>query len=503
MSPSTVIPGQSATFNFQARAPSTPGTYPFQWGMVWEHHQRFGQTSTTYVTVPVPTTPKPTISASHTAMVAGQSFTMSWSTTNATSLTHACTAAGTGYTVNEALAVSGSRAMTAQAAWVSYPSTCTWTASGAGGTTTYTETLTTTAAATPKPTINVSRPSLVAGQSFTTSWSTLDATSLTHVCTASGTGYTVNEALAVNGSRALTAQSGWVGYPSSCTWTASGAGGSAAYTETMTTVAAANSSVTYIHTDGLGSPVARTDASGNPISRTRYEPYGYVASGVQPTIGFTGHVNDVDTGLTYMQQRYYDPVAGRFLSNDPVVTDVGSGGGFNRYYYANNNPFAYIDSDGRESAPTTVTIVGTRGAAGFLAWLAAFWQSQPHQASSNNDDLSIQSGCGCGASAGASGIPPDDDDDPRGRSRSSSRSRNGKAEKKEKSPNQLNEEINRGQAPKEVKRVDTGKVTGEQTHAHFKDGSALNKNGTWKHGQSELSNATKNWLIDNGWKLPK
>jgi RHS repeat-associated protein len=214
-------------------------------------------------------------------------------------------------------------------------------------------------------------------------------------------------------------------------------------------------------------------------------------------------VNDVDTGLTYMQQRYYDPVAGRFLSNDPVVTDVGSGGGFNRYYYANNNPFAYIDSDGRESAPTTVTIVGTRGAAGFLAWLAAFWQSQPHQASSNNDDLSIQSGCGCGASAGASGIPPDDDDDPRGRSRSSSRSRNGKAEKKEKSPNQLNEEINRGQAPKEVKRVDTGKVTGEQTHAHFKDGSALNKNGTWKHGQSELSNATKNWLIDNGWKLPK
>jgi RHS repeat-associated protein len=287
-------------------------------------------------------------------MVAGQSFTMSWSTTNATSLTHACTAAGTGYTVNEALAVSGSRAMTAQAAWVSYPSTCTWTASGAGGTTTYTETLTTTAAATPKPTINVSRPSLVAGQSFTTSWSTTDATSLTHVCTASGTGYTVNEALAVNGSRALTAQSGWVGYPSNCTWTASGAGGSATYTETMTTVAAANSSVTYIHTDGLGSPLARTDASRNVISRTRYEPYGYVASGVQPTIGFTGHVNDVDTGLTYMQQRYYDPVAGRFLSIDPVVTDANTGSSFNRYAYGENNPHKYIDPDGRAVESITV-----------------------------------------------------------------------------------------------------------------------------------------------------
>jgi RHS repeat-associated protein len=354
LSVSSVAPGQSTTFSFQVHAPTTTGTYAFQWGMVWEHQHRFGQTSTTYVTVPVPTTPKPTISASHTAMVAGQSFTMSWSTTNATSLTHACTAAGTGYTVNEALAVSGSRAMTAQAAWVSYPSTCTWTASGAGGTTTYTETLTTTAAATPKPTISVSRPSLVAGQSFTTSWSTTDATSLTHVCTAAGTGYTVNEALAVSGSRALTAQSGWVGYPSNCTWTASGAGGSAAYTETMTTVAAANSSVTYIHTDGLGSPVARTDASRNVISRTRYEPYGYVASGVQPTIGFTGHVNDVDTGLTYMQQRYYDPVAGRFLSIDPVVADVNSGGSFNRYAYANNNPFGYVDPDGRAVESVTI-----------------------------------------------------------------------------------------------------------------------------------------------------
>jgi RHS repeat-associated protein len=105
--------------------------------------------------------------------------------------------------------------------------------------------------------------------------------------------------------------------------------------------------VTYIHTDGLGSLVARTDAVGTVISRTRYEPYGYVASGTTPTIGFTGHVNDADTGLTYMQQRYYDPVAGRFLSIDPVTTDANTGGSFNRYAYANNNPYRWIDPDGR------------------------------------------------------------------------------------------------------------------------------------------------------------
>jgi RHS repeat-associated protein len=48
------------------------------------------------------------------------------------------------------------------------------------------------------------------------------------------------------------------------------------------------------------------------------------------TVGYTGHVNDPELGLTYMQARYYDPIAARFLSGDPVVTDTSSGGGFGR-----------------------------------------------------------------------------------------------------------------------------------------------------------------------------
>lgn len=65
-------------------------------------------------------------------------------------------------------------------------------------------------------------------------------------------------------------------------------------------------------------------------------------------MGTTVHINDIDTGLTYMQQRYYDPVAGRFLSVDPVITDNNSGASFNRYVYAENNPYKYIDPDGRQ-----------------------------------------------------------------------------------------------------------------------------------------------------------
>jgi RHS repeat-associated protein len=32
---------------------------------------------------------------------------------------------------------------------------------------------------------------------------------------------------------------------------------------------------------------------------------------------------DAQTQLVYMQQRYYDPMAGRFLSVDPVAVSAG------------------------------------------------------------------------------------------------------------------------------------------------------------------------------------
>jgi len=54
--------------------------------------------------------------------------------------------------------------------------------------------------------------------------------------------------------------------------------------------------------------------------------------------------------LSYMQARYYDPVIGRFYGFDPVgFRDVHS---FNRYAYAANNPYKYVDPDGkREKEP--------------------------------------------------------------------------------------------------------------------------------------------------------
>lgn len=47
-----------------------------------------------------------------------------------------------------------------------------------------------------------------------------------------------------------------------------------------------------------------------------------------------------------MQARYYDPVIGRFMSNDPVGF-TGEVASFNRYSYVDNNPYKYNDPDGK------------------------------------------------------------------------------------------------------------------------------------------------------------
>ncbi|PYE29918.1 RHS repeat-associated protein, partial [Idiomarina fontislapidosi] len=105
--------------------------------------------------------------------------------------------------------------------------------------------------------------------------------------------------------------------------------------------------VRYFHSDYLGSTAATSNASGTILSRQHYQPFGAGIETPDNEVGYTGHKYDRDTGLVYMQARYYDPVIGRFYSNDPVgFKGVHS---FNRYAYANNNPYKFVDPDGKET----------------------------------------------------------------------------------------------------------------------------------------------------------
>ncbi len=106
--------------------------------------------------------------------------------------------------------------------------------------------------------------------------------------------------------------------------------------------------VKLIVTDAQGTVVAKMTPQGQVTYTAAYRPYGKQAEGApQAGPGYTGHVNDPDTGLVYMQQRYYDP-DGRFISPDPVGPTPGNIYSFNRYAYANNNPVMNIDPDGRK-----------------------------------------------------------------------------------------------------------------------------------------------------------
>ena len=111
--------------------------------------------------------------------------------------------------------------------------------------------------------------------------------------------------------------------------------------------------IRYLHTDALGSPIAKTSASGAIIETSEYEPYGRLLNRANDNrAGYTGHVMDAASGLTYMQARYYDPSIGAFLSVDPVTAYSNPVGAFNRYRYADGNPYRFTDPDGRQTAGT-------------------------------------------------------------------------------------------------------------------------------------------------------
>jgi RHS repeat-associated protein len=126
--------------------------------------------------------------------------------------------------------------------------------------------------------------------------------------------------------------------------------------------------VVYYHTDPLGSPIAATDASGELLWRERYAPFGSrllyesretdcggsscvpVESPWDEKQWYTGKLEETRTGLQYFGARWYEPEIGRFLSADPVRFREHDVFSFNRYAYANNNPYRYLDPDGREVA---------------------------------------------------------------------------------------------------------------------------------------------------------
>ena len=124
----------------------------------------------------------------------------------------------------------------------------------------------------------------------------------------------------------------------------------------------------YYIKDHLGTVAAIADGSGNIVESYRYDAWGRVSvfdtagqplteSAVGNRFLFQGREYSWSTGLYYFRARWYDPITGRWLSNDPI--DVL--GGLNQYVFVGNNPVNIVDPFGLCTNGTTtvsVQIVG-------------------------------------------------------------------------------------------------------------------------------------------------
>lgn len=93
----------------------------------------------------------------------------------------------------------------------------------------------------------------------------------------------------------------------------------------------------YIY-DTWGNTLSVTDASGKAIT----DPL-HIAS-INP-IRYRGYYYDAETGLYYLQSRYYDTTTRRFLNADEIL-GTNAGAAYNLFAYCGNNPVNMSDPTG-------------------------------------------------------------------------------------------------------------------------------------------------------------
>ena len=113
----------------------------------------------------------------------------------------------------------------------------------------------------------------------------------------------------------------------------------------------------YFQKNLQGDVIAITNSSGTVVVRYTYDAWGKIIGTYDDTLDAISLLNpyryrsyfyDHDTGLYYLQSRYYDPETGRFLNGDSAETVTMSGEilQHNMYAYCECDPINNIDSNG-------------------------------------------------------------------------------------------------------------------------------------------------------------
>jgi RHS repeat-associated protein len=103
------------------------------------------------------------------------------------------------------------------------------------------------------------------------------------------------------------------------------------------------SATSFYEADGLGSITSLSNSSASITDTYTFDSFGKLTASTGTTVNpfrYTARESDAETGLYFYRARYYDPSAGRFLSEDPVQS-AGS-----PYPYVDNDPADYVDPTG-------------------------------------------------------------------------------------------------------------------------------------------------------------
>ena len=156
-----------------------------------------------------------------------------------------------------------------------------------------------------------------------------------------------------------------------------------------------NNTMYFFLRDGQGNIIAIVDSTGDVVVQYWYDAWGnhkvVDADGDEITdldnIGnlnpfrYRGYYYDTETGLYFLQTRYYDPEVGRFLNRDSVeYADPETINGLNLYAYCLNNPVEYVD-------PTGHIIISFLLAGAIVGFTVSFTSSVVSQAIMNNGQI--------------------------------------------------------------------------------------------------------------------
>ena len=104
-----------------------------------------------------------------------------------------------------------------------------------------------------------------------------------------------------------------------------------------------NGTTYYYVTNLQGDVMGLVDTNGNTVASYTYDPYGKLltATGTladKNPLRYRGYYYDSESGLYYLQSRYYDPATRRFVNADAFASTGQGIIGTNMFAYCNNSP---------------------------------------------------------------------------------------------------------------------------------------------------------------------